>query len=299
VRSSVSHLHAIGLALVGFAFWVLTDTGVKLSGEAKIPVYEIVGILGLIQTLCLGLPAWQRGEIKKLWPRRPRPQLGRSFLGLTTMIFNAIALKHLPLTVFYVIVFMAPMMTAILAALILREHLNWQKTLAILCGFAGVIYAINPGASMRSGDWIGYASAAIGTTAFAANMVWLRVMTRTESVQSLAFFSGFIYVAACLIPTVLHFAAPTKLFIGILILTGVFNMFGNLCHYKALKHTTAANVSQFHYTQIVMGALIGYAIWRDVPHLHLILGAVMIVGSGLYIAAHARRMENRAAVSPR
>jgi drug/metabolite transporter (DMT)-like permease len=46
-------------------------------------------------------------------------------------------------------------------------------------------------------------------------------------------------------------------------------------------------VSQFHYTQIVAGSLLGFLIWRDVPSLHTVLGAAIIIGAGLYIAAHS------------
>jgi drug/metabolite transporter (DMT)-like permease len=57
----------------------------------------------------------------------------------------------------------------------------------------------------------------------------------------------------------------------------------------AYKHAPAATISPFHYSQIITGALLGYLIWHDVPTLHLMLGGTVIIGSGLYIAAHARK----------
>jgi drug/metabolite transporter (DMT)-like permease len=58
---------------------------------------------------------------------------------------------------------------------------------------------------------------------------------------------------------------------------------------QAYKLAPAATVAPFHYSQIITGGLIGYFIWHDVPSLHLLIGAIIIIASGLYIATHARR----------
>jgi drug/metabolite transporter (DMT)-like permease len=62
---------------------------------------------------------------------------------------------------------------------------------------------------------------------------------------------------------------------------------GSLCFFVALKNTTAANVSQFHYTQLVTGALMAWLVWRQIPTLFTLTGAVLIIVSGVYIALHA------------
>ena len=69
----------------------------------------------------------------------------------------------------------------------------------------------------------------------------------------------------------------------------VFTLTGQLCNFTALRLTTAATVSQFHYTQIVAGALLGFLIWQEVPAVHIVLGTAIIIGSGLYIAARGHK----------
>ncbi|HLJ77809.1 MAG TPA: EamA family transporter, partial [Acidobacteriaceae bacterium] len=64
---------------------------------------------------------------------------------------------------------------------------------------------------------------------------------------------------------------------------------GSFLFFVALKHTTAATVAQYHYTQLLTGALMAYLIWRTQPTVFMILGAVLIVGSGMYIAITAPR----------
>jgi len=55
-----------------------------------------------------------------------------------------VALRHLSLTMFYILVFTAPMVIALLSSVFLREGLTWRKGVAIVAGFAGVVIAVNP-----------------------------------------------------------------------------------------------------------------------------------------------------------
>jgi len=299
MASSVSQLRAIGFALMGFAAWVLSDVCMKLAGEAALPFYEVVGFLGFFGALVMLLKAWPEGKIKALWPRSPRAQLGRALLALACNVFNVIALKHLPLTMFYVTVFTAPMMIAILASFFLREHLTVPKVMAIIAGFIGVVIAVNPLQSSGPGDWIGYACALTGTVCFAGSITWSRVMTQTESGNSMVFFTALIEMIFGFGLMLTHAEPLTIKLLLILFGMGALCALGNFLIYMAIKHTTAANVSQFHYTQIVTGALLGYLVWHEIPTAHLLVGVGLIVAAGLYIATHARKAENLASVSPR
>ena len=85
---------------------------------------------------------------------------------------------------------------------------------------------------------------------------------------------------------------PAKPITGLLF-TGLFSMglfcaLGTLCFYIAVKHTSAANVSQYHYTQLITGTLVSYLIWHNKPSVFVLMGGVLILGSGVYIAMHAK-----------
>jgi drug/metabolite transporter (DMT)-like permease len=72
---------------------------------------------------------------------------------------------------------------------------------------------------------------------------------------------------------------------------GVFCAAGTLSFYFAVKHTSASNVSQYHYTQLLTGALISYIVWHDKPGLPMLAGGSLIIGSGLLIAFAARNAQ--------
>lgn len=289
----MSDLGAIGFALAGFTFWVLTDTSVKLVGQSGLPAYEMVAFLGLFMALFLAGYAVVRRQAHVLRPHRLDRQLLRACLDMANNVCVVIALRHLSLTLFYILVFMAPMVIALLSAIFLKEGLPWRRAVAIAAGFTGVVIAVNPFGSARDGDWIGYGACMVCVACFSVNMVWSRVLTRTESPESLAFFSGLVTAAAGFGLMLLVKAAPLSELMTPRLLAGLFAMgmfcaLGTLCFYIAVKHTSAANVSQYHYTQLITGTLLSYWIWHTKPGLFVLMGGALIFASGLYIAVNAR-----------
>lgn len=279
---------AISFALAGFTFWVFADTTIKLVGQYSLPTYEVVAFLGLLMSVFLGAVSFVRGGARTLRPHRVELQLTRACLDLGNNFGVVIALRHLSLTTFYVLVFSAPMVIALLSAIFLHEGLSWRKALAVVAGFAGVVAALHPWNNARGGDWIGFLACMVCVACFSTNMVWSRVLTRTESPISLAFFSGLVSAAAGGALMLFHAEPLTPRLAAGLFAMGLFCAAGTLCFYNAVKHTSAANVSQYHYTQLLTGTILSYVIWRDKPGRWLILGGLLILASGLYIAVTAQ-----------
>ena len=266
---------------------MLTDTAVKLVGQTGLPPYEMVAFLGLFMAMFLGAYGLFRKDTQALRPRSVKRQVGRACLDMANNVCVVVALRHLTLTLFYILIFMAPMVIALLSALFLGEGLPWRKGLAIVAGFAGVVIAVHPWGGAHEGDLIGFAACMICVACFSVNMVWSRVLTRTEPPESLAFFSGLVTAVAGLILMLFHAEPLSVLQLAGLFAMGLFCALGTLCFYIAVKHTSAANVSQYHYTQLITGTLVSYLVWHDKPGFFVLAGGALILGSGLYIAVTA------------
>lgn len=289
MASSISDLEAVGFAVTGFTCWVLTDTSIKMVGASKLPAYEVLAFLGLFIVALLLLRGLWRHEVKAVWPKRPKRQLVRSCLDLANNICVVIALRHLPLTLFYILVFMSPMVISLMAAIFLHERLKWNRAAAIVAGFIGIVVAVDPLGSFRRGDWVGYAACMVCVASFSTNMVWGRVMTRTETPESLTFFSGLLMAVFGFSCMLWHAEPLTARSTAVLVAMGLFCSIGSICFFIALKHTSAANVSQYHYTQLITGALVSYIIWRERPTIAMMIGGAVIIVSGVYIALAASR----------
>ena len=284
IQKGVARRDAIGLAIAAFTLWVLADTSIKLAGQYTLPAYEVVAFLGAAVAVFLALHALWLGRIRDLWPKQPSRQFLRSFLDLGNCVFVVVALRHLPLTLFYLTVFTAPMVIAILAALFLRESLGWRRLGAIVAGFLGVLIGVDPFRSSPRGDWIGFAACAVCVSCFAGSMVCSRVLTQTERPESMTFFSGLVMACAGSALMVWHAEPLTPRLVAVLIAMSLFCALGNMCFFVALKHTTTANVSQYHYTQLISGALLSYVIFGEKPTFSMLLGGTVIVASGIYVA---------------
>jgi drug/metabolite transporter (DMT)-like permease len=154
--------------------FALENSAIKLAGTSQLPNYEIVAFLGLFIAMFISAYALLRGEIRELWPKQPKPLTIRALLDVGNNLCVVIALRHLSLTLFYILVFMSPMVVAILGRFYLHERLDWRKVAAILTGLLGVVIAVDPFRSVGSNDLIGYGACAVCVSCFSAGIVWSR-----------------------------------------------------------------------------------------------------------------------------
>jgi len=288
MKPRVSDLTAILFAVAGFTCWVLGDSCIKWIGQYGLPPQEVVAFMGFFMALTLTIQAAVRRNLGSLRPHSVLRQGLRALLDMTNNVCVVVALRHLSLTMFYILVFTSPLVIAMLSAVFLGERITPRKALALLVGFCGVVVAVAPWSQAQRIDLIGLVSCLVCVACFSVNMVWSRVLTRSETPESLAFCSGLVTAMAGLALTSLHPRPLTPTLWLALGTMGVFCAAGTLSFYVAVKHTSAGNVAQYHYTQLVTGGLISYLVWHDKPGLPLLAGGLLIVGSGLLIALAAR-----------
>jgi drug/metabolite transporter (DMT)-like permease len=288
MKGRVSDLTAIFFAVFGFTCWVLGDSCIKWIGQYGLPPEEIVAFMGLFMALTLAAQARARGTFKNLRPHSVVKQVLRALLDMTNNVCVVIALRHLSLTMFYILVFTSPLAISLLSAGVLGERITGKKAAALLAGFAGVVIAVAPWSHEQHIDLIGLVSCLVCVTCFSINMVWSRVLTRTEPPESLAFFSGLVTAVAGLALTSVHPRPLTPTLWVLLGMMGVFCAAGTLSFYVAVKHTSASNVAQYHYTQLLTGALISYVVWHERPGVAMVAGGALIIVSGFMIAMGAR-----------
>ena len=238
-----------------------------------------------------------RGNIRRLKSSQPKMEMLRIVVISLGTIANIVAFTNLPLTTVYVGVFMGPMMIAAFAALFMKEPLSWQQGLAILAGFGGVVLALDPAhLNLTGGTLAGYIALPFNLVFYVANMLLVRRISRKESSESLAIWPQAGRTVLALPFCLASFMPLTGWQLLDLAGIGIIGGLGWLLMTAAFKHAPVAIVSPFHYSQIISGALAGYLIWSDTPTWNLILGAAIIIASGLYIAHHAHFLQKSRAL---
>ena len=217
---------------------------------------------------------------------RPGLQAVRLALAITEILLFFTAIYYLPLADTITYYLSSPIIVVALSAIVLGEKVGWRRWTAVLVGFAGVLIAMKPtSASISFGALI----AILGAFGSAVLMLVTREL-RGTSQTFLAFTQvcGTLLFGAVYAPFV--WVTPQWSHVGIFLVAGVVSVCGLLCANRALTLAPASVLAPYKYTAIGFAALFGYLVFGDVPSLNTIIGAVIIVASGLYIFMRERKL---------
>ena len=223
-------------------------------------------------------------------------QILRGVLMFGSTVFNFMALQTLQLAETIAIAFFAPMLTVALAGPLLGEWAGWRRWLAIVVGFIGVLIVTRPGFGVFG---IGHVFSFCFVVCHALYIIMTRRMGASESSESLIFYSA-LTPALLMLPVVpLYGSVPQDaLQWGLLLVTGVCGALGHFLLIKAYKQATTTALAPYPYSQIVWTVGLGWVAFGDLPDLWTMVGAGIIVASGLYILhrEHKLRLASRAAL---
>jgi len=212
--------------------------------------------------------------------KRPRDHLARGLSQSISQTFTVIAFSLMPLASATAINFSAPLFSALVSVIFLKERAGAARWGTLLAGFAGVLIVVRPGADTFQ---LGAVFALANAVMYGSVTVAVRGMSKTESANTLlmwqmvtlAVFHSFLLVFGFRLPT-LHHAA-------LLASSGAANAAGQFLWTKALHAAPATAVSPFYYFLLVWSLLIGFLVWSDVPSVNLLIGSSIVVASGLFL----------------
>lgn len=273
-------LGAAMMLLAVLSFTVLDSTAKYLS--ASLPVAQLVwGRFFFTLLLTLAFLPWLglRGLCRT---QRPLQQFlrGATLLGATGSLF--LAVKYLPLAETYAITFVSPFMVALAAGLLLGERVDWRLWLVTLGGFAGVLVVIRPG----SGAFTWHVVFPLAMATFwAANQVITRVLGASDRPIVTLFYTALIGTLGASIFAAAAWRPPDLLdWLGMAWM-GAIGFLSQFAVIYAFTLAPASLLSPLTYTQIVWAALIGYAVFADIPDTFTFIGAAIVILSGIALVA--------------
>jgi drug/metabolite transporter (DMT)-like permease len=173
-----------------------------------------------------------------------------------------------------------------LAGPLLGEWAGLRRWIAIIVGFLGVLVVTRPG--LGGMHWAALYSVA-AMCFYALYALLTRQLTATDSSAGMLIISGIV-AAIAMAPAGLSVwvAPPDALTWVLLFATGAFGAGGHFLFIMAHRIAPAPVLAPFIYTQIIWMIALGYLIFDDVPTSTTILGASIVVASGLYILYRER-----------
>lgn len=217
---------------------------------------------------------------------RPGLQAVRVVLSITEVMLFFTAIYYLPLAETITCYLSAPIIVVALSAIFLGEKVGWRRWLAVLVGFVGVLIAMRPSTSSIS--W-GALIAIAGAFCSAVLMIVTRQLRGTS--QTFLAFSqiiGTLLFGAVVAP--FQWVTPQWTHVGIFLLAGIVSVSALLCANRSLTLAPASVLAPYKFTAIFFAATFGYLAFGDVPPLTTVIGAAIIVSSGLYIFMRERKL---------
>jgi drug/metabolite transporter (DMT)-like permease len=283
--ASVAPLAGIGLIVLAcLSFSVLDATAKYLS--ASLPTLQIVWmrfVSHVLLTLVL-FQVWKKPSLLKT--DRPVLQIVRAFCLLGTTAFNFLAVRHLQLAETMAIMFAGPFVITALAGPLLGEWAGPRRWAAIIVGFIGVLVVTQPGVGGMHWAAI-YSVAAMTLYAFYALLT--RQLTATDTSAGMLIISGIVACIATAPFGLSVWQVPPDVWSWILLfVTGAMGAGGHYLFIMAHRMAPAPVLAPFIYIQIVWMIALGFLVFGDVPTITTVLGAAIVVSSGLYILYRER-----------
>jgi drug/metabolite transporter (DMT)-like permease len=227
--------------------------------------------------------------------QRPRDHLARGLSQSISQTFTVIALGLMPLAGAIAINFSAPLWSALLSVIWLKERPGPARWGVLLFGFCGVLIVTHPGTdSLQVGALFALANAIM----YGSVTVAVRGMTKTESSDTLLMWQMVTIAVIHAFLLIFGVKQPSPADAAMLVASGVANAIGQYLWTRALHLAPTTAVSPFYYFLLVWAMVIGFVIWGDVPTMGLILGSVIVVVSGLFLLWHEARHRAKARQLP-
>jgi drug/metabolite transporter (DMT)-like permease len=213
---------------------------------------------------------------------RPVAQVLRALLLVGVTGFSMAAFQVMPLAETTALLFVSPLIVALLAGPFLGEHVGAARWLAALVGFAGTLLIARPGGALVAEGLVYTTVAAI---CYAIYQIQTRKLAATERPVTMVFYTALAgtFSMSLALPWIWRGPVPTAteaLMIGSLALYGGTGHF-LLTH--AFRHAPASTLAPILYVQLIWAGLLGWLFYGQWPDALTIVGMVVVAAGGVAV----------------
>lgn len=268
---------AVACKLASMVVFTVMAALIKAVGP-RIPVGEVVFCRSLFAFIPLLLMLPRHGGVSAFRTLDPLGHGLRALAGMIAMACGFWALAILPLAQTTAIGFAAPLFTVALAWPLLGERIGWVRASCVLGGFVGVLVILRPGDfSVSAGSLVALAGAFF--TALA--MIAIKRMAGREQPMTIVLYFTTACVVASGMSLLVRAVMPRPVELAMLVGIGVLGGIGQLLLTTAYRHAPASVIAPLDYGALILASLIGMAVWAEQPTFAMLLGALIVIASGL------------------
>jgi drug/metabolite transporter (DMT)-like permease len=278
------------LAMLAFA---LADMSIKLLAGA-LPVGQVIFLLSLPGGVIFAIWARVQGHRWLSPVLLMRPVMLRNLAEMLATVGFVSALALIPLSTLSAVIQANPLLVTLGAAIFLGERVGWRRWLAIFVGLFGVLLIIRPGtADFDASIWL----AVIAAIGLSLRDLATRPVPRSVPTTLLASYSfAFAGLGGLLITPFFGAFQPLTPDLAVwLVLGSAMTLIAIFSITSAMRVGDISAVTPFRYTRLVFALVIAVLVFGERPDALTLIGAAIVVTSGLYSFWREAQLRTRAA----
>tara|TARA_Y100000768_G_scaffold149231_1_gene111430 strand:+ start:309 stop:1256 length:948 start_codon:yes stop_codon:yes gene_type:complete len=271
---------ALSYLLLGEFSGLALDIAAKYILQ-KYSLIQFIFVRSLLAAIILLLICPWYGGISSIKTKKWKWHLLRAFLSIIAMFGFFYGISLMPLVNAVTIVYIAPIIVTALSSSLLGEKVGLPRWIAVITGFFGALIILRPGAGSNIEASLAVFASAIG---FALLAITARKMAKTESVIAMSIYVliGPMIASIFFLPN--NYINPDGSDWLIFLFAGIASVFTWMGYINAYKRYSPVSLAPFEYLALIGAAIAGYYLWNEVPDKFVLIGALIIVASGLFIA---------------
>lgn len=274
------------IALISSLSLTAMNTAIKLA-QTHVNHDTIVFTRSVLALLIM-LPIILRSRPKLSFKTQRYPlHLFRAIVGIGSIYGIVISLETLPISNTTLLFMAYPLFIPITLFLFMKKPLSLSVLGAIVIGFIGVVFALNP----SSNGLLQYGALfALGAGLFTAIAVTIvKKLSDTEPASKIVFYFALNAVFITLIPAMLHWQPIPTIAWFELIAVSLFFILYQQCFAYSIKHGEPTLVIALMYSAIIFSAIIDWILNGKIIHFSTIIGFLLIVVSVVLVALFERQ----------
>lgn len=279
---NLTSIYAMVLAVFMFA---LMDTVMKLLSQ-RYPAIQVAALRSLTSlpliVIYVGIKVGYGDIFRIRWPLH----ILRAVLGIAMLSFFAFGIRKLSLAEAYTIFFIAPAIITALSVWFLKERVDMARWIAIGVGLVGVLVVLRPsGAGFLT---IGGLAVLGAASMYAVSAITVGILARTDRSEHMVFW---LMVMMSVGATALAAPGWVGMRMGdapLLLGLALSGFIGQLAITEAFAKGDASSVAPFEYTALAWAVGLDWLLWQTLPDGWTVLGAAIIIGSGMYLIRHEK-----------
>ncbi len=278
-------LKGIALMLGAMSVVPMLDVIAKILSESY-PVIQVSWARFAFHTLwLLPLLYWK----KLCWwrmPTQPGFHLLRSLMLTLATLFFFTAIKTNPIPNALTLLFVSPLVVAMLAPFVLGERFDVLIGVGVLVGFVGVVIVLQPDTDQFKPSLI---YALVAGFCYALYIITTRKLSLSGPPLLTLFYTSIVGTLVLGPMAVSSWVVPDL--VGIL-LAAAMGLVAAIAHFmiiKSFEYATASELSPFGYFEIVVAMVLSYFVFKFVPTSEAVVGLIIIISSGLFVSWRAMK----------